>query len=95
MGAQINNSTFGSTIDTMWTLIRDICNLAFIFGFIYVGIRTILDPDSVDPKRFLSKIIVGALLINFSLFFVKIIIDFSNFTALKIYTAMASESGSI
>ncbi len=95
MGAQINNSTFGSTIDTMWTLIRDICNLAFIFGFIYVGIRTILDPDSVDPKRFLSKIIIGALLINFSLFFVKIIIDFSNFTALKIYTAMASESGSI
>jgi len=92
MGNMINSQKLGNTIDTLWSVIRDICNLAFIFGFIYVGIRTIIDPDSANTKRFLSRIIIGALLINFSLFFVKIIVDFSNFTALQIYSAMMQGS---
>jgi len=92
MGAMLNSAKLGNAIDTLWSVIRDICNLAFIFGFIYVGIRTIIDPDSANTKRFLSRIIIGALLINFSLFFVKIIVDFSNFTALQIYNAMMSGS---
>jgi hypothetical protein len=62
-----------TTIETIWSLIRDMSNLVFIFGFIYVGIRTIIDPDSVSPKKMLAQIIIGALLINFSLFFVRII----------------------
>lgn len=78
----------GYSIDSIWSIIRDICNLAFIFGFIYVGIRTIINPDSADTKRFLAQIIIGALLINFSLFFTKIVIDFSNFSAVQIYNAM-------
>ena len=84
----------GNAVNGLWSLIRDICNLAFIFGFIYVGIRTIIDPESADTKRFVSRIIIGALLINFSLFFTKIVIDFSNFTAVQIYNAMVSGSSS-
>lgn len=94
-GEQINGSSFGSTIDQTWSLIRDISNLAFIFGFIYCGIRIILSPDDSSLKTFVSRIIIGALLINFSLFFVKIIIDFSNFTSIQIYNAMIANSGSI
>lgn len=78
----------GNSIDSIWTIIRDISNLAFIFGFIYVGIRTIINPDSADTKRFLAQIIIGALLINFSLFFTKIVIDFSNYSAVQIYNTM-------
>ncbi len=78
----------GTAVNNSWVLIRDICNLAFIFGFVYVGIRTIIDPESASTKRFLSKIIIGALLINFSLFFVKFIVDFANFTAYQIYNTM-------
>lgn len=85
----------GSKINDTWKIIRDISNLAFIFGFVYIGIRTIIDPESASTKRFLSKIIIGALLINFSLFFVKFIIDFSNFTAYHIYNAMVSGEGSL
>lgn len=85
----------GSKINDTWKIIRDISNLAFIFGFVYIGIRTIIDPESASTKRFLSKIIIGALLINFSLFFVKFIVDFSNFTAYHIYNAMVSGEGSL
>lgn len=95
MGDMINANSFGGAINNLWTLIRDICNLAFIFGFIYLGIRTIFDPESASVKRTLARIIIGALLINFSLFIVKFVVDFSNFTAFKIYQAMTSGSGSI
>ena len=93
MGSYVNNDVgvgknLGIEISNAWRLIRDICNLAFIFGFVYIGIRTIIDPESASTKRFLSKIIIGALLINFSLFFVKFIVDFANFTAYQIYIAM-------
>ncbi|MCR4285689.1 MAG: type IV secretion system protein [Candidatus Kaiserbacteria bacterium] len=94
MGDLINGGV-GNAINNTWKIIRDICNLAFIFGFVYIGIRTIIDPESASTKRFLSKIIIGALLINFSLFFVKFIVDFSNFTAYHIYNAMVSGEGSL
>ena len=70
-----DGSSIGNAITNAWVMIRDICNLAFIFGFIYLGIRTILDSDNSNTKRMLASIIIGALLINFSLFFAKIIID--------------------
>lgn len=99
MGAHINGSPgspgIGTTINSLWATIRDICNLAFIFGFIFVGIRTILDYDNANTKRVLASIIIGALLINFSLFFTKIVIDFSNFTAIQIHNAMFDPSLSV
>lgn len=84
------NGSLNTAINNSWVLIRDICNLAFIFGFVYVGIRTIIDPESASTKRFLSKIIIGALLINFSLFFVKFIVDFANFTSYHLYSTMTN-----
>lgn len=90
MGEKLNTNGLGGSIDITWKVIRDICNLIFIFGFIYTGIRTIIDPESAETKRFVAQIIIAALLINFSLFFVKVITDFSNFAAVKIYTTMVS-----
>ncbi len=71
-------------IHAIWQIVRDICNLAFIFGFIYLGIKTIFDPESAQTKRWLTKIIIGALLINFSLLFTKVIVDIGNYTAIVI-----------
>ncbi len=95
MGSLINDSGFGLAIDNVWIIIRDICNLAFIFGFIYLGIRTIIDPESASVKRTLTQIIIGALLINFSLFIVKFVIDFSNLVSFHVYNAMISGTGSL
>lgn len=81
----------GYTIQTVWSVVRDICNLVFIAGFLYVGVMSIFDSQRADTKRFLTKIIVGALLINFSLFFTQIIVDFSNFTAVQIYDTLKGD----
>ncbi len=86
LGALINDS-IGVSINNLWMVIRDMANLAFIFGFIYIGIMTIIDSSSANTKRMLASIIIGALLINFSLFFTKIIIDVSNYIAVEIYNS--------
>ncbi len=89
MGKMLGGS-LGRSVDDIWALVRDISNLAFIFGFIYIGISTILDPEKSSTKKVLAQIIIGALLINFSLFFVKFITDFANLTTVKIYNTMTN-----
>ena len=78
----------GTAINAIWTITRDIVNLTFIFGLIYVGIKTILDAQDTNTKKLLTSIIIGALLVNFSLFFSKAIIDVSNLAATEIYNSM-------
>jgi hypothetical protein len=64
-----------------WALVRDISNIFFIFVLLYIAIGTILNLSQVDTKKMLTKVIIIALLINFSLFFTKIVIDASNILA--------------
>ncbi len=77
----------GASINTIWIIVRDLVNLTFIFGLVYVGLRTILDADA-NTKKMLASIIIGALLVNFSLFITKVVIDVSNVTAAQIYDRM-------
>lgn len=85
MGGRVNTSEIGGNINILWKVIRDICNLAFIFGFIYVGFSAIISSLNHGTKTMLAQIIIGAILINFSLYITKVVIDFSNFTAVQIY----------
>ncbi len=81
------NIGLGVSIDMIWTIVRDLVNLTFIFGLVYVGFKMILDADT-DAKKLLSSIIIGALLVNFSLFISKVVIDVANITATEIYNGM-------
>ncbi len=87
-----DNSTFGlgAGIQQMWKVVRDIFNIVFIFSFIYIGIKTILNADDSGAKRSLGYLIIAALLINFSLYFTQVIIDFSNIAAVQIYNQINS-----
>ncbi len=85
-----NTTPIGNSINTVWTLIRDICNLAFIAGFIYVGIRLIIDADSSSARKTLASIIIAAFLINFSLLISKLVVDVGNYVAVEIYNVTMS-----
>lgn len=88
MGNKITNTSgLGTSINITWTIVRDLVNLTFIFGLVYVGFRTILDAES-KTKQMLASIIICALLVNFSLFISKAVIDVSNVAAVEIYNAM-------
>lgn len=77
-----------SVVNDAWTTIRDIANMGFIFILLYAAIKTILGGGS-DTKKLIVNVIVVAILINFSLFFTKIVIDISNILAILFYDAIA------
>ena len=75
-------------VDRGWTAFRDVANMAFIFIMLYIAIGTMLRLGGVQWKRNLASVIVVALLINFSLFFTKVIIDASNVLAIHFFNGI-------
>ncbi len=74
----------GSAVDSLWTTVRDIFNLTFIFGLVFIGFKMILNSDDSNTKRWLINLILAALLVNFSLFITKAVVDFTNIAATQI-----------
>ncbi len=83
-GDKFINSGLGFAVNNLWQTVRDLFNLTFIFGLVYIGFKMILDASDSNAKRMLIHIILAALLVNFSLFFTKFIVDFSNIAATQI-----------
>jgi hypothetical protein len=83
-------TNIGSTIDSMWATVRDIFNLSFIFGLVWIGFQIILGTNESGAKRTLVTLIGAALLVNFSLFITKFVVDFSNIAAYQIASAFVS-----
>ncbi len=68
-----------------WMVIRDVCNIALLFGFIFMGISTILNIHGYEMKKTLPRLIIFAVLLNFSLLATQTIIDTSNIFAHQLY----------
>lgn len=77
-----------SSINTTWRVIRDIANMSFIFILLYEGVRMILGLEGTGIKKVVGNIVVAAILVNFSLFFTKVVIDASNIITLGFYNAI-------
>jgi len=78
-----------------WTITRNVANLFFIFILLYIAIATILQISSYGMKSLLAKLIIIALLVNFSLVITKIIIDASNILAMEFYNKMTVQGGAV
>lgn len=77
-------------INVAWKVMRDLANLAFIFILLYIAIGTILRLDGVNTKKLLVRVIIIALLLNFSLFFTKLLIDTSNIITIGFYNKVST-----
>ena len=87
-GDKFKNSGIGFQINKSWGLVRDIFNLTFIFGLVYIGFQMILGSGN-SAKSALAHLISAALLVNFSLYITKFVIDFSNLAAAEIFKAFS------
>lgn len=72
-----------------WIVCRDVVNIFFIFIILYIAIATILRLSGYGMKQLLVKVIILALLVNFSLMITRVIIDASNVLALEFYDAVS------
>jgi hypothetical protein len=79
-------------ISTAWTVVRDLSNIFFILVLLYVAAQTILGVGGGGhgggPKKMIAQVVIMALLINFSMFFTKVVIDSSNILALVFYSKL-------
>ncbi|TAK58498.1 hypothetical protein EPO14_04115 [Patescibacteria group bacterium] len=88
----VNMGSFVTSSDAVgiqiaWRIMRDLANLAIIGGLIATAIGTILHLATINAQKLLVRLIIAALLVNFSFFFAGAIIDSSNFLATTIYRA--------
>ncbi len=93
-GEMYNQNGLGAVADSVWETVRDIFNLTFIFGLVYIGFQIILGTNDSAAKRTIPLLIIAALLVNFSLFIVKFIVDFANLAAVQIYNLFQASNDS-
>jgi hypothetical protein len=84
LSTKIFEST-GAGVVMMWSVVRNICNITFIFILLWSSIQLILGIASGNTKKMVANVIIAALLINFSFFITRIIIDAGNILAFNLY----------
>lgn len=92
----VNMATFVDNLGAIvvaWKVLRDVGNIILIFGFIAIGLATILDIQSYSAKKMLVRLIIVAVTVNFSLFAARAIIDVGNVFAYQFYEQMIQTPG--
>lgn len=92
----VDMATYFNTpsLQLAWSAFRDLANIILIFVLLAIGIGTILQLEGYRIKTLLPQVIIVAVLINFSLFIGKAIIDVSNVVALQFYGAITTQNPS-
>lgn len=86
----IQDSSYRSTfVVEGWGIVRDMCNMFFIFILLYVAFATILNLHGFNPKSIIVNVVIIGLLINFSMLATQIIIDTSNIMAKVFYNRIS------
>src|SRR3989344_748649 len=75
-------------LSTGWTTVRDIANMAFIFILIYIALTVMLAAETSGTIKTLAVVVVIALLVNFSFFFTRVVIDAGNIVAVQFYNSI-------
>lgn len=75
-------------VPSAWGVVRDMSNIFFILILLYIAIKIILGMGGSEVKKMIARVIIVALLINFSMFFTQVVIDSSNILALIFYNKL-------
>lgn len=90
---QYNDFINEAPIVEAWMLVRDLCNMFFILILLIIAFGTILKIEAYGAKQLLGKLLLMAILINFSRMICGIFIDFAQVIMLTFINAIGT-SGS-
>ncbi|HPW39802.1 MAG TPA: hypothetical protein PK619_03800, partial [bacterium] len=76
-----------------WIIVRDVCNNFFIVVLLVIAVGTALRVPNYNYKNLLPKLLVMAVLINFSKMFAGIMIDFAQVVMLSFANPLAEADG--
>lgn len=81
-------SSLQGKIASIWGIFRDLANILIIGLFVFIAISIILGLQEYGQRRLIARVIIVAILINFSFLFTIIVINTSNLFATQIYGAI-------
>jgi len=76
-----------------WSIVRDVCNMFFILILLIIAFATILQIESYSMKKYLPKLIMMAVLINFSRLICNIFVDFAQVIMLTFVNGFKDVTG--
>ncbi len=85
--------TQAPVVQAGWRITRDLCNMGFAAILLFMAFATVLGQENYGLKKLLPRLIFVALLINFSLFFAGLIIDFSQVLTSFFIDAVKGDNG--
>jgi len=71
-----------------WSVLRDLGNIFLLFGFIFIGLQTILNIGHFSVGKALPRLLIFAILINFSLLVSSAIVDTANVFSAALYSGV-------
>lgn len=89
--AQYSHFIDVQAVTTGWVMVRDLCNMFFVLILLVIAFATILRVESYNVKKLLPKLIIMAVLINFSKTICGLIIDFSQVIMLTFVSGFADK----
>ena len=89
---QIQNTSFQKQriVVEGWQITRDVVNILYIFVLLIIAISIILGIQSYGSKALLARLVISALLVNFSLSIAGVVIDASNALGNTFYQNMGT-----
>ncbi|MFA7049826.1 MAG: DMT family transporter [Patescibacteria group bacterium] len=91
--AQYNSFINSNAVSFGWTLVRDLCNMFFILILLIIAFATILRVEQYNLKTWLPKLVLMAVLINFSKLICGIFIDVAQVIMLTFVNAFKDMAG--
>jgi hypothetical protein len=73
--AQYNDFINAGPVTSGWAIVRDLCNMFFILILLIIAFATILRVEGYDIKKMVPRVIIMAVLINFSKTICGLILD--------------------
>ena len=70
--------THGIVVDTGWIILRDFANMFFVATMVIMAVATMLGVEKYSWRNLLPRLIIAALLVNFSKLIAGVIVDFAN-----------------
>lgn len=83
----VNDTSYRNPfVEEGWGIVRDFVNLFFIFVLLWIAFSTILNLHGFKTKEMIMNVVIIGLLMNFSLFATRVIVDTSNILARVFYS---------
>jgi len=90
---KIQNFTNIPVVNNGWAITRSLANMFFALILLIMAVSTVLGIERYGAKKILPRLIIAALLINFSLMFAGMIIDFAQILTVYFFNAASGGAG--